>query len=158
MENATSAILRRLIDRCQVENLKSLALQPGVRAVLRLTVYYLDNRARGSVATLIWRRIEPDAHLEIVYDGINSYQPFIHAVPEARVMAISAALSQAHFDQLQDQHEAFQGQRTLWLLERTAGTFRRGIIIAPDAPVLPYSQIVNAVDAYLPEAIRVVAN
>ena len=63
-------------------------------------------------------------------------------------------MRQARFDRLSDQNGLSFTDRSLWLIQRAAGAYSHGIVVAPDKPQLPWSSIVNAIDQYLPQAIR----
>lgn len=149
-----AAALRTVVDRTQAPNLKTLAQQPGVRVVHRLVVYYADGLARHIVATLISRTGSDDALLEVVHEGFFDNKARSHRISADHHAAFCAVLTRLNFDQLSDQPDTELERQTLWLLERASGSFYKSLLLSPHYIEPPYSGIVNAVDAYLPEAIR----
>lgn len=140
--------------RVNVPVLKALAAQPGMKTLYRVIAYYLDGRARNSVATLYSETGKTTYRLEIVYEGVNQHKPVLHTLSSASYEALTAAFLQANFDKLADQDITIPRLHTLWMVERAAGSFHYTIVLTPQQPELPYSMIVNALDTYLPEAIR----
>ncbi len=143
-----------LLERTKIPLLKTLAAQPGMKVLYRVIAYYLDGRARHSVATLYGEAGKTDFRLEVVYEGVNQHKPMLHSIRFAHYEALTAAFLRANFDKRVDQEVTIQRLHTLWMVERAAGTFHHSVIFTPQQPELPYSIIVNALDAYLSEAIR----
>jgi hypothetical protein len=125
-----------------------------MKVLYRVIAYYLDGRARHSVATLYGERGTTEFRLEVVYEGVNQHKPIQHTVSSAHYDALAAAFLRANFDKLADQDITIKRLKTLWMVERAAGIFHHSILLTPQQPELPYSIIVNALDSYLPEAIR----
>ncbi len=150
------APLRAVIEQANGQSLFKLAMQPSVKGVYRLTAFYPDRRAYHSVATLIYTAYE-EATLEVVYIGAFHNHPFIHTITWERLEPFESALRKAGFDKLHDQDEVSVYGEDCWLLERAAGSFSKSLLLAPHRIEQPYTAIVNAVDAYLPEMIREVA-
>jgi hypothetical protein len=148
-----AAALRDIIDRVGLSHLKDWRKRPGLQAAYRLTVLYVEGQARNSVATL-QTPMQGECILEVVYEGLFQHKPIRHPIPDGRYDAFFAALRQAGFDDLRDQSISMLGARTLWLLERLVGSFYKSVILSPHRAEKPYTLIVNAVDAYLPESIR----
>lgn len=149
-----TAFMQSLLENTGVLPLKTLAAQPDMKAVYRFVVYYADGRARHSVATLFDERGLSGARLEVVYAGFNGHQPMKYTIAPASVTALIDIFARVRFDRLPDGSTPAGRPRTLWLIERAAGTFYRAVMLSPHEPVLPYSSLVNAIDAYLTEAIR----
>ena len=130
-----------------------IARGAGVMSVLQVTAYYGERRIRHSVARVIEYQLG-DVQLELVYEGFNRHRPLHLTVERDRLEKLANSLRQVRFDNLIDQDRLSYTDRSLWLIQRVAGTYSHGVIVAPDNPQLPYSSIVNAIDEYLPEAIR----
>jgi hypothetical protein len=149
-----TALLYGIVFRCGVTDLKELAKQPTYKALHRVVVYYADQRARHAVATLYDERGHTDKRLEVVYEGFNQHKPFVFTLKAARYEQWITALAQAQFDQLSDQPAPPDKLHSLWLLERAAGSFYKNVLLSPQHTPPPYSILVNAIDGYLPEALR----
>ncbi len=148
-----ASFLYTLSGRFNLVALKTLTAQTTLRALLRITVYYADGRAWHSIATLIDERGK-GPRLEVVYEGLNSEKPLVYAVSAAAWLAVQQAMTHVTFDSLRDQADLPQNLMTLWRIERAAGTFYHGLVLSPHKSLLPYSRLVNAMDAYLPDAVR----
>lgn len=130
-----------------------IARQAGVTNVLQITAYYPQRRMRHSAALVVEVQ-HGDPKLEIVYEGFNRQRPLKLKLARAHLESLMDVLHQAKFDRLSDQANLSYKGRSLWLIQRACGPYCHSIILAPDVPQLPYSAIVNAIDAYLPEAVR----
>ncbi len=127
--------------------------QAGVMTVLQLTVYYAEQRLRHSVAQLIeyqWG----DVALQVAYEGVKLSQPLQLPLERRRIDKLQAVLLELRFGKLRDQANLSYAERSLWLIQRAAGAHIHSVMLAPDRAELPYTRLVNAIDAYLPEAIR----
>lgn len=147
------AFIYSLTTRFNLVPLKTLAAQTTLRALLRITAYYADGRAWHSIATLIDERGKAPC-LDVVYEGLQVDKPLRYPISAASWLAVQQAITQSGFDRLRDQPDLPQHLKTLWRIERAAGTFYHGFVLSPHKAVLPYSRLVNAIDAYLPEAVR----
>lgn len=148
-----AAILRDIAERAGLPPLVKLARQPGVKTIYRVTVHYDRQRACNSAATLCcWKGRNPV--LEVIYQGRFHHKPITHPITEAHCEAFGSVLQKVNFDHLPDQPQLVLYGIDLWLVERAAGGFNKSVILSPNRPDVPYSSIVNAVDAYLPEAVR----
>jgi hypothetical protein len=145
--------LRAIIENTGVPSLLALTRRPGVRDVYRVTAHYHDGRARDSVATLVDHRME-GAHLETAFRVTFSGKPLLYPIPNARYAAFGQTLHELRFDQLKDQPDLPLYGVDLWLIERAAGSYLRGIIVAPELASGVYTSLVCAVRAHLPEALR----
>lgn len=142
-----------LADRMNLTPLMQLAARPDVIDVYRVIVYSMDQKVRNSVATL-YHQTRQKHHLEVVYEGLFEHKPLHHAVDESDYESFVGALRHVKFDSLRDQQDLPLHNSIFWLLERAAGTYQKGVLFSPQKPEKPYSTLVNAIDAYLPEAIR----
>jgi hypothetical protein len=147
------AFIYSLSTRFNLAPLKSLAVQTTIRALLRITAYYADGRAWHSVATLYDERGKAP-RLEVLYEGLQIEKALIYPINAAAWLSVQQAMTQAAFDTLRDQSDLPKNLMTLWRIERAAGTFYHGLVLSPHKVMSPYSRLVNAIDAYLPEAVR----
>lgn len=146
-------ILYQVADDLGFDNLNQVARDAGVMSVLQVTAYYSGRRIRHSIARVIEYQLG-EVEMQLVYEGFNRHKPLQLTVPKDRLEKLVRALRQAKFDTLRDQDGLSFSDRCLWLIQRAAGAYSHGLIVAPDKPQLPWSSIVNAVDDYLPAAIR----
>lgn len=149
----TGSSLYEVADNLGVPHIKAIAKQAGVIGVLRITAYYPERKARHSVATLTERH-QDRREMNVVYEGFFDHQPLKLSVSRDHLDKVLHALHQANFDKLDDQPKLSYKDHILWLIQRASGIYTHGLIVSPDTPQLPYSLIVNAIDAYLPQAIR----
>ena len=144
------------VSRLEIPKLRQLAKQPGIQAVYRIVTYHADRHARHVVAT-ITRTQYNDLTLEVIYEGVANHRPFTHDVSFSNYEKLLAVFQQVDFDQLSDQPKLPIYNRDLWMIERAAGTFYHCVVMSPDTPQKPYVTLINAVDAYIPEAVREVS-
>ena len=138
--------------RCGLPAVAALARRPGMRGVYRVTITYFDRRARNTVTTLTQPGMNPQ--LEIAFDGAIG-KPLQHGFDPDRLRAFADALFGVGFDTLKDAPNLpAPGKGDVWLIERAAGSFAHGILLAPDEAAGPYARLVNAVRHGLPEALR----
>ena len=149
-----TAFMYTILENTGVPPLKTLAAQPDTKSVFRFVVFYADRRARNSVSTLVEERGFGASRLETIFEGFNRHKPMISSIPVSRLTALAGAFARVEFDRLSDGKSPDGKLRTLWLIERAAGAFYKAVMLSPHEPVLPYSTLVNAIDGYLPEAIR----
>jgi len=142
-----------LADRMNITTLNRLAARPDVIDVYRVTVYSMNQKVRNSVATL-YHQTRQVYRLEIVYEGLFDHKPLAHPVSTSDYEAFVDALRRVQFDSLSDQQGLPLHNPIFWLLERAAGTYQKGVLFSPQKPEKPYSTLVNAIDAYLSEAVR----
>ncbi|MDE2821550.1 MAG: hypothetical protein OXI40_17600 [Chloroflexota bacterium] len=147
------AVIYQVAGDLGFENLNRVARRAGVMSVLQVTAYYFGRRAHHSVARVIEYQLG-EVEMLLVYEGFNRHKPLRLSVPKDRLEKLVRALRQAKFDTLSDQDGLSFSDRSLWLIQRAAGTYSHSVIVAPDKPQLPWSSIVNAIDDYLPGAIR----
>jgi hypothetical protein len=149
----TGSSLYEVADNLGVPHIKDIAKQAGVISVLRVTAYYSERKARHSVATVVQRH-QDQREMRIVYEGFFNHKPVTLNVTRDNLENMLNALQRAKFDTLYDQASLSYKDHVLWLVQRAAGIYLHGVIVSPDIPEMPYSTIVNAIDSYLPEAIR----
>ncbi|HYO87965.1 MAG TPA: hypothetical protein VER79_04910 [Candidatus Limnocylindrales bacterium] len=138
--------------RCGLRTVGQTARQPGMQGVFRVTISYHDRRARDTVTTIT--RAAVGLALDIVFDGAVG-KPLHHAFDPDRYDAFARALTGVGFDHLKDAPNLpAPGKGDVWLIERAAGSFAHGLLLAPDHAEGVYSRLVNAVRNGLPEALR----
>ncbi len=142
-----------LASQFGLPDLQRAASEAGVMSVLQVSAYYAARRVRHSVARLSEHQTGEIA-MQVVFQGVSLAEPLRLRVDRERMEGLEQALLRARFEQLSDQAGLSYAERSLWLIQRAAGSHVRGIMVAPDRPEAPYTTIVNAIDAYLPEAIR----
>lgn len=148
--------LRAVAESLRLPTVAQIARMPAVAAVYRITVMYHDGRASNSAATVVQRR---DGNiLELAYTRALTGKPITHTIPQARLDAFARTLAQLGFDRLPDQPDLpDRNVVDLWLIERGAGTFVRGVIVAPELAREKYAALIDAVKTHLPEALREIA-
>ena len=149
-------LLRAVIDDCGLPPISEVARPPGVQDVYRITMHRFDRRACNSVSTLRCALTE-GVVLETVYQRALLLQPLSHPIDGFRYEAFVKAVAALDFDHLRDQPDLPDYDATdLWLIERAAGTFTHGVIVAPELARDRHARLVNAVKNGLPETLRVV--
>ena len=143
----------QLASRLGLPDLERAARAPGVMAVLEILVYYAERRVRHSAARVLEYQLG-EIELQVAYEGVRLETIPRIAIEEARMKKLNAVLLAVKFRSLSHQRDLSYDESSLWLIQQAAGSHIHGIMVAPDRPVLPYSTIVNAIDEYLPEAIR----
>ncbi len=142
-----------LANRLGLPDIERIAARAGVMSVLQITAYYASRRVRHTVARVVEHQ-SGAIEMQLAYEGVNLEKPIRLPVANDNLEKIQAVLLEARFGKLGDQANLSYDERSLWLIQQAAGTHAHGILVAPHRPELPYSIIVNAIDAYLPEAIR----
>jgi hypothetical protein len=150
-----ASLLTGIIDQMKLTSLTKLALQPGVRAVYRLTIRYHDRRAIDSVATVV-RTSANGATLEVVFRGRFEQKPLRFQVSQTDYEGLSFGFQKVNFDKLGDQPNLKSYGQDLWLWERAAGTFHKSVLLSPSDAEGVYWQLVRLAWTHLPEAVRVV--
>ncbi|MCY4062346.1 MAG: hypothetical protein OXG53_08260 [Chloroflexi bacterium] len=143
----------QLASRLSLPSLERAARAAGVMSVLEISAYYVERRVRHSVARVIEYQLG-EIELHVAYEGVRLETIPRIALEASRIEKLNAVLLAAKFQSLSDQPDLSYDERCLWLIQGAAGAHIHGIMVAPDRPVLPYATIVNAIDQYLPEAIR----
>lgn len=143
----------QLASRLGLPDLAQAARAAGVMSVLEICAYYTERRLRHSAARVIEYQLG-EVELQVAYEGVSLGTIPRIPIDDARMEKVNAALQAARFRSLSHQPAISFDERCLWLIQQAAGSFAHGIIVAPDRPEPPYSAIVNAIDDYLPEAIR----
>jgi hypothetical protein len=148
-----ASLLTAIVEQMKLTPLEKLALQPGVRAVYRLTIRYHDRRAHDSVATVI-RTGAVGATLEVVFRGRFDQKPLRFPVTQANYEGLVAGFHKVNFDKLGDQPKLMSYGQDLWMWERAAGTFHKSVLLAPEAADGVYWQLVRLAWTHLGEAVR----
>lgn len=141
-----------VLERTHQPALRDLMRQPGMRGIHRIICYYARGQARHSVATLT--HVRASSRLNCIYEGLFKEVPLAHTITEDVYERFCEVLHQVHFDRLPHQPDIPLNAAVIWLLERAAGQYVHAVMMVPNAPPMPYSAIVNAIDAYLPQAIK----
>ncbi|MFN8529015.1 MAG: hypothetical protein U0670_10415 [Anaerolineae bacterium] len=148
------SLLRDIANALKLPDVQAEGRTPGLIAVYRITVRYHDGRACDSAATL-WHQQGDRWRLEIGYRGAFEGKLLHYPMTPARGDAFAAALASVGFDRLGDSPDVpLYPTADLWLIERAAGTFYRGVLLAPETTGEPYTRLVNAVQNGLPEAVK----
>ncbi len=142
-----------LASQLGLPDLRQAASEAGVMSILQVSAYYAERRVRHSVARVIEYQTG-ELELRVVFQGVSLAEPLRLSVARERMEALDEALLRVKFAKLGDQPGLTYAERSLWLIQRAAGSHAHGIMVAPDRPEMPYTAIVNAIDACLPEAIR----
>ncbi|MCY4248613.1 MAG: hypothetical protein OXE95_13665 [Chloroflexi bacterium] len=142
----------QLPARLGLSDLAAAARGSGVIAALQVVVYHGRRRLRHSVARVIETQLGA-VELLVAYEGID-LSPLRMTLRNDQIEPVHKALDTARFSRLDDQPGLSSDDAPLWLVQRATGWRLHGVILAPDKPELPYSRIVNAIDACLPAALR----
>jgi hypothetical protein len=155
MAEILSSTLRGIGDQVGAKAMQTLAHEPGVKALYRLTIRYHDRRAADSVATLRWSK---EATLGVIYRGLFGHKPVITAIEQARYEAFAQETTRLGFDRLHDQPNIPPHGVDLWLLERAAGSFYNSVVLAPELTGNVYARLVFELQRLLPEATRAISD
>jgi hypothetical protein len=149
-------LLRGVAQQLQLPSVSAIARQPTSHEVYRITVHYFNGRACNSVATL--RRVSTGSIvLETAYQRALGNKALVHPIDSGRYAEFVKALKGIQFDHMGDQPNLPEYNSTdLWLVERAAGTFSHGVILAPELARDSHARLVNAVKNGLPEALRLI--
>lgn len=150
-----ASLLTNIVDQMKLQSLTKLALQPGVRAVYRLTIRYHDRRAIDSVATVV-RTSANGAMLEVVFRGRFEQKPLRFPVSQPDYEGLTFGFQKVNFDKIGDQPLLKSYGQDLWLWERAAGMFHKGVLLSPSDAEGVYWQLVKLAWTHLPEAVRLV--
>lgn len=151
---ATTTI-QLLLERTKQPPIITLSTQPGVKSVYRVIVYAMNNSLYHSIATICCHAHMRDITVGVVYDGLFANQPLQHTITTQKLAAFRMALHQAKFETLTDQSPPPSSRDHIcWWLEHATGRRHRRVQLWPQHPAMPYSIIVNAIDAHLPQTIR----
>ncbi|MCB9436702.1 MAG: hypothetical protein H6673_06870 [Anaerolineales bacterium] len=142
-----------VMARLGIAELPELIQHPTINEAIRVTIYYHDNRAPASVATLRREQNAP-CQLDIVYDRVPRTTQLTFTIPTERYLNLLVALRKARFDTLDDESDLPLTGADLWLVERLAGTFHHDIVLCPTSARGHLRDIVLALRDHLPEAVR----
>ncbi len=146
-----NAIIRQVAEQMGLPPVRVIARQPGVKSIYRVTMHYPDMHACDAVATLI-RRAETT--VEVVYQGRFNHKPLVRRLDDAVFRAFISAIHPGCFDKLDNQPDIpFYGV-DLCLIERGAGTFATGVVLAPQNASGVYAGLFTAIQTYIPEVLR----
>src|SRR4051812_26212281 len=150
-------MLTTIVEQMKLASLEKLALQPGVRAVYRLTIRYHDRRAYDSVATVI-RTGSVGANLEVVFRGRFEQKPLRFPVTQVDYEGLVAGFQKVNFDKLGDQPKLLSYGQDLWMWERAAGTFHKSVLLSPEAAEGVYWELVRLTWTHVGEAVKMLEN
>jgi len=148
-----ASLLTAIVEQMKLTPLEKLALQPGVRAVYRLTIRYHDRRAHDSVATVI-RTGAVGATLGVVFRGRFDQKPLRFPVTQADYEGLVSGFQKVNFDKLGDQPKLVSYGQDLWMWERAAGTFHKSVLLGPEGADGVYWQLIRLAWTHLGEAVR----
>lgn len=143
----------QLASSLGLPDLARAAREPGVMSVLEVSAYYAERRLRHSAARVFEYQLG-EIELQVAYEGVRLETAPRISVDSARMDKVNAVLLAVKFRTLGHQPNLSYEERSLWLIRRAAGSHIHSVMVAPDRPQPPYSTIVNAIDDWLPEAIR----
>lgn len=153
MPEFLASTLLAICEQVGARPIQHIAREPGVKVAYRLTVRYHDRRAADSVATLRWAN---DASLNVIYRGLFAHKPVVFTLDTPRAETFAQEVQKLNFDRLHDQSNIPPHGVDLWLLERAAGSFYKGVVIAPELTGSVYARLAFVVNLYLPEAVRTI--
>ncbi|MCY3978879.1 MAG: hypothetical protein OXG23_12335 [Chloroflexi bacterium] len=133
--------------------LERAAREPGVMSALEVSAYYAERRLRHSVARIFEYQLG-DIELQVAYEGVRLEAAPRISLENEPMEKVNAVLLAVKFGTLDHQPNLSHDERSLWLIRQAAGSHTHGVMVAPDRPEPPYSTIVNAIDDWLPAAIR----
>ena len=143
----------QLASKLGLPDLARAARAPGAMAILEISIHYAARRLRHSVARVIEYQLG-DIALQVAYEGVRLGTIAQISLEPARIEKLNAVLLAVKFGGLEHQPALSHDDRCLWLIQQAAGAHIHGVMVAPERPDPPYSTIVNAIDDYIPEAIR----
>ncbi len=152
MMNLAFSEIIQLPGRLGLRDLSAAARGSGVVSVLQVAVYHGQRQLRHSVARIVENQLG-EIELLVAYEGVD-LAPLRMSMERDRLEPLHKALDAVRFSRLRDQPGLSSADAPLWLVQRATGTHLHSIILAPNKPALPYSRIVNAIDACLPSALR----
>lgn len=139
--------------RLAIADLREFIQHPTINEAIRVTIYYHDNRAPASVATL-YREQNAPCQLAVVYDRVPHTTHLTFPIAIERYQNLLIALRRARFDSLDDEDDLPLTGVDLWLVERLAGSFYHDVVVCPTSARGHHRDIVLALRDYLPEAVR----
>lgn len=146
--------IRTVVERLKLRPMKHIAQQPGVQTVYRFIAYYADGRAYHSASTLIDKSFRTEKHLEIVYSGFFNDRLIKRQIDKQGYQKFIAVLQASNFDKLQYPGSGLLYTPTIWCIEKATASFSHQITLNPHSNQEPFCRIINAIDGYLPEAVR----
>ncbi len=145
-------LLRSLCVQFRLQEITTLATQPGVQSVYRITCHYPHLLPPNSVATITGLPTAPP-HLRIVYE----HQPgaaIDDDLPTDRFKSFTAALARLKFDRMNDQPDIPHGGARLWLVERAAGSFYKAVLLAPGQANGDHAALAGVIQDHFPATVQ----
>lgn len=150
--NVAHSEIFQLPTRLGLSDLAAAARGSGVITALQVVVYQGRRPLRHSVARVVETHLGA-IDLLVAYEGVD-LSPLRMTLDRDQIEPLHKALDAARFSRLDDQAGLSRDDAPLWLVQRATGSHLHSVILAPDKPELPWSRIVNAIDACLPAALR----
>ena len=143
-----------LASQLGLSDMQRAASAAGVMSILQVSAYYAERRGRHSVARVTEYQTG-EIEMRVVYQGVSLAEPLRLTVARERMERLDASAAAGQVRQAW--RPAGAVIRRTQLVADSSGRRARilhGVVVAPDRPEAPYSTLVNAIDAYLPAAIR----
>lgn len=147
--------LRFVAVRLRLPELVDVVRAPGINEAYRLTIQYHDGRHPNQTATLTYAQ-SGAVLLSVAYLRTTHQPVFEYPMDAERFQAFDLAIRRSGFDRRDDQPDVPYTGVDLWLLERASGGYFHDVVLAPGQAVGIYSWMVDAVQQYLPEAVRAI--
>ncbi len=143
-------LLRSIAVQMKLPETKQVALRPGVQSVYRVTCFHAGN-APSSVATLV-STVATGPTLMIRRENTPIAEEY--PVEDWQRKALYTAFSSLKFDKLPDQPGIPTQGVTLWLVERSAGSFLKSVLVAPQLATDKYQTLVFRLHELMPQAVE----
>ncbi|MEO1164948.1 MAG: hypothetical protein AAFV98_14265 [Chloroflexota bacterium] len=140
--------------QAQITPLRAFASQAAVQVVFRFTVYYVDGRAYNSVATLVQQANQDALSLETTFVGFCAGRPITRHISRTDFQTFMRVIQKSNFDTMYFPEDKLLHTATIWQVERATGQFYHSVVLNPHCHDKPYCVVVNAIDSYLPDAVR----
>ncbi|MEL6148337.1 MAG: hypothetical protein AAFV33_27265 [Chloroflexota bacterium] len=155
MGNSTYAyqhyLLRSISTQFHLSDTLAVAQQPGIQSVFRVTCHYPGGDFPDSVATVVNSQVGQPT-LTVHRSGVDSSGE--HVLDKQAFGALTAMLSTVKFDKLDDQPGIPATRANLWLVERAAGSFLKGVLLSPELATDSYQSLVFRLHELLPGAVE----
>ncbi len=148
-----ASYLMDIAERAGMASVKQIAKRPGVQSVYRATAHPASREFADVVVTTAVSLVD-DLIAEAVYVGCFGNRPIIRKIDQNFYREFAIALTALGFDHLNDDPSTTSFGANLIMLERASGTYYRSVVLRRSTQVEPYSRIVNALRAFLPETLR----
>ncbi|MEM6282783.1 MAG: hypothetical protein AAF787_11360 [Chloroflexota bacterium] len=144
-------LLRSISTQFQLPDTPTIAQQPGIQSVFRVTCHYPGGDFPDSVATVVSSQVGQPT-LTVHRNGSESNGE--NMLDRQAFEALTATLSTVKFDKLADQPDIPSTRANLWLIERAAGSFIKGVLLSPELATDDYQSLVFRLHELLPAAVE----